>query len=133
MMQARYFLAVLIGASIMGGCGSKEVSTTQVDMSQVDTEEFVHMVARSGDLNKLQELLQTNPNLAYARSMRNRNLLHTAAASGQDQVVSYLLQMGFNPNEPDDQDSYAIEMALEAGHTSTVRLLQQSLGGGGAQ
>jgi len=113
--------------SILSSCGGGEtVQEVRLERSHLPPNELIHLMAATGDLDSLKSLLQEDPRLIHATTVRNRNLLHTAALNGQNRVVQFLLEQGGNPNIPDDQDSFPAELALSEGHTSTQRLLQEA-------
>lgn len=110
------------------GCGGASVGTSdEVDYSQIPSQEYVHVLAASGSLDSLKTLLEQNPDMINARSVRNRNLLHTAALAGQDEVVKFLLEKGLSPKEPDDLGSYANELASNEGHPTTAKIIMDAM------
>lgn len=123
-------MGLLAAVALLAGCGGSGagggVSTGDLDVSQLPPEEAVHLYAATGNLQALQAALQENPQLAYARSIRNRNLLHTAAENGQKNIVAYLLENGMNPNEPDDQGAYPSELAAAEGHTDVAKMISEA-------
>lgn len=127
-------VGVILAMSLVAGCGGGARDTDAVgtvDVSQLPPNEAVHVLAAEGDLKGLQEALQSNPQLANARSIRNRTLLHTAAEHGQAAVVEYLLANGMNPNEPDDQGAYPNELAAAEGHDAVAKMLSGAAASGG--
>jgi ankyrin repeat protein len=127
-------VGVVLALPLVAGCGGRSGGGDTVgtmDLSQLPPHEAVHVMAAEGDLKGLQEALQSNPQLANARSIRNRTLLHTAAEHGQAAVVEYLLANGMNPNEPDDQGAYPNELAAAEGHDAVAKMLSGAAASGG--
>lgn len=128
------FATVFCLIGLLAGCnsGGGGTPTETVDMSKLPANEAVHVLAATGDLEQLKSFLQQYPDLKNARSIRNRNLLHTAAENGQSNVVQYLLEQGFNPNEQDDQGAYPHELASAEGHTGVAQMLADAVSRSGS-
>lgn len=129
-------VGILLAVPLLAGCGGSGAGggepAGELDVSKLPPQEAVHLMAAKGDLEGLQAALQENPQLGNARSIRNRNLLHTAAENGQKNVVAFLLENGMNPNEPDDQGAYANELAAAEGHTEVAKMISEASAGAGA-
>jgi ankyrin repeat protein len=58
----------------------------------------IHDAAKSGDLEKVKELLKDNPDLVASKDNYGATPLHWAALTGQYEVVGFLLNNNANVN-----------------------------------
>jgi ankyrin repeat protein len=114
--------------SLIGfGCGGEaEVEEAPIDYGNLPPVDLVNQLASTGDLENLQKVLTKAPELLNAPSPSRGTLLHSAAANGQDDVVRFLLEQGLSPQIPDDQAQYPSETALNNGHSSTAKILNEA-------
>ena len=88
--------------------------------------------AQAGDLNEAKRLLVESPAVVHARSTsKGYTALHFAAMGGAIPVVEWLLEQGFDVEEPSRATATApggvtpLAVALEYKRFTTVRRLQQ--------
>ena len=86
--------------------------------------------ARNGDVAKLAELLDANPDKLYVRDKPYEwTLLHAAAHNGRLAAVNFLLDRGLDVNAREKGDNtYPIHWAAAAGHVDVVRRLADAGG-----
>lgn len=73
-----------------------------------------------GDSKKLKEM--DKKNLMKCRKI-GRSPLHEACFQGEIEIVQYLLDLGFDPNEEDDNGNLPIHLAFCNGNVDIVKLL----------
>ena len=78
-------------------------------------EDIVEAVTR-GDLARVKELVEKNPELAKARTPRSATLLHVAARLDNDAIATYLIEKGADVNAVQDDSRTPL---LEAGILKT--------------
>lgn len=68
---------------------------------------------RNGDLTKVKELIENEPQLTNARNTRNSTLLHVAADINNEEIVKYLLEMKADPNAKNNNNFTPLFYAKE--------------------
>ncbi|TFG77055.1 MAG: MBL fold metallo-hydrolase, partial [Chrysiogenales bacterium] len=86
------------------------------------TEEIKNVV-QSGDLPRLQALVEKNPELLKFRDSQGRTLLHGAAAAGQLEMARWLIERGAEVDARTLQLSTPLMHAALSGKADMVRLL----------
>ena len=113
---------------------SAVVARTAAELSrQMDTlDKRFLKAAQAGDLNEAKRLLVESPAVVHARSTsKGYTALHFAAMGGAIPVVEWLLEQGFDVEEPSRATATApggvtpLAVALEYKRFTTVRRLQQ--------
>lgn len=77
-----------------------------------------------GQLEAVEKLLRTDPNLVNVRDAKNLKPLHVAASRGQDKVARLLLDVGADVNGPREGDEWTpLVFASYRGHLNVVKVL----------
>jgi len=83
----------------------------------------VYRALAAGDLGTLQELHAEGTDLGVVFSKR-RTAMHIAALGGDDALLAWLLEQGYDPNPPDDESSRKpLHLAALHGHAEAARTL----------
>lgn len=85
--------------------------------------EEIHDAAQQGDLAKIKELLEKNPELLEARSENEKTPLHFAAQGGHKEIVELLLAKGADVNAKNSAMETPLHYAAALGHKEVVDLL----------
>lgn len=87
-----------------------------VKLGQLHTIRFLHYF-EAIDLSKICDI------------KRGRiSLMHIAAAKGHNEIVEFLLEIGFNINDSNnDFKKTPLDMAIEGGHASTIKLIIKNI------
>lgn len=85
--------------------------------------EEIHDAAQQGDLAKIKELLEKNPDLLEARSESEKTPLHYAAQGGHKEIVELLLAKGADVNAKNSAMETPLHYAAALGHKEVVDLL----------
>ncbi len=83
----------------------------------------VHEAARAGDLEKLAELVGSDPSLVDARDEEDHTPLHTAAMMGRMDAVLFLLENGADADARNTADQSPLLYAAYRGHADIVDTL----------
>ena len=86
----------------------------------------IHDAARSGDLQKVQELLDKDPSLVGSRDDLSWTPLHYAAAYGYRGLAQLLLAKKADVNARDDLGGTPLHLAAVNGNKGMVELLLES-------
>ncbi|KAK9090189.1 hypothetical protein Sjap_023366 [Stephania japonica] len=87
----------------------------------------VHAAARGGNLESLKELLKDCSNILVYRDLEGSTVLHSAAGSGQVEVVKDLIASFDIITSKDNQGNTALHVAAYFGHSAVVEALVISL------
>ena len=85
--------------------------------------EEIFKAAAEGDLAKVRELVEKNPELVNARDEEKSTLLHGAAAAGHIDIVKYLLSKGADINARNNANQNPLLYAAFHGKAAVVSLL----------
>ncbi|GAV58061.1 LOW QUALITY PROTEIN: Ank_2 domain-containing protein, partial [Cephalotus follicularis] len=83
----------------------------------------LHAAARSGELEAVESILNSNPLAINSRDKHSRTPLHLAAWARQTEVVSYLCNHKADVGAAAIDDMGAIHFAAQKGHLEVVRML----------
>jgi len=89
----------------------------------MDTNSKVIAAAGSGELDKLQKLIEKDGANVNAQGNLNRTALHTAAMQGKMEIVMYLCEKGANKNMISNSGETPLHLATMNGHISVVEYL----------
>jgi ankyrin repeat protein len=125
-------VAGCLSVTVCTGCGSSRVADTigedqqGPDVSTLTNEELVFRYTSTGDADKLEAILSTNPELANVRDPGDyRTPLHVAAATGNEKTVKVLLDHGADPNARDDNNETPADAARQQAHLELSRELDK--------
>ena len=120
-----YVLAVFCTGALVAGCGGGSSMDVQAPTGKANQspEEKAFRAAGEGDLAAVKTAVGANAELLKARAFGGATLLHTAAADGQNAVVTYLLEQGANPKAVDENNATPIDSALGALHKDTAKII----------
>ena len=105
--------------ALAAGC-----ATSGRDVPDAPDVVAIQQTARSGDLSRLQRLLEDDPTLANAaRNRDHKTPLHWAAYFGHTQAVTLLLEYGAQIDAKDSFGIVPLREAAYAGHTEIVKIL----------
>ena len=88
-------------------------------------KKLFHLVSNN-ELEKLQELLDTNIHDVNSCDDKQRTCLHIASARGNLEIVRLLLAFGANPNIRDCVSNLPIHLAIISSHVPVVTLLLEA-------
>jgi ankyrin repeat protein len=116
--------AALLDVAREYGFSSWRALKTHIDGRQTKhVAEFVD-ACRTGDTERVRQLIAADSDLIHARDAHGSTALHAAAARGQVETVRLLLQHGADPNARDRGDNASpLHFAAGGGHAGTVRAL----------
>jgi ankyrin repeat protein len=80
--------------------------------------------AKSGDLEKVKGLLETDPALVHARDKDGSTPLHCAAWKGHQQVVELLLKAGADVNAQNTNDHWGTTPLHAAAHANQAAIAE---------
>ncbi|GAV61219.1 LOW QUALITY PROTEIN: Ank_2 domain-containing protein, partial [Cephalotus follicularis] len=83
----------------------------------------LHAAARSGELEAVESILNSDPLAVNSRDKHSRTPLHFAAWAEQTEVVSYLCNHKANVGAAAINDMGAIHFAAQKGHLEVIRML----------
>ena len=83
----------------------------------------IHEAAAEGNVERVKELLEANPDLASVADDLGDNPLHCAAGRGQEAVIILLLSHRAEVNAKGAFDETPLHRAARQGHASAVELL----------
>jgi ankyrin repeat protein/tRNA A-37 threonylcarbamoyl transferase component Bud32 len=83
----------------------------------------IHDAAKSGDIDRVKALLQSNPHLISSKTPEGLTPLHEAALYGRKDVVVLLLERKAEINSTDNGGGTALHYAAMNGHKDIVELL----------
>jgi len=83
----------------------------------------IHEAAKSGDLAKVQALIEKTPELALVKDETGRTPLHWACRGVHIEVLKYLVGRGADVNARDDDGITPLHSVASRGHLEAVRIL----------
>jgi ankyrin repeat protein len=109
---------VVVLAIVPSGCSLFKSAT-------YDTAKFqaIHQAAMDGDINKLNEILQTNPKLVNVPDYDGNTTLHLAAMRGHAEAAHFLLDQGANVNATNNVAMTPLHLAAKEGFVDVVKVL----------
>ncbi|MCP4343945.1 MAG: hypothetical protein GY795_00270 [Desulfobacterales bacterium] len=93
------------------------------DKNQVKSWEITRNAVISGDIEKIGQMFEQSPGLAYQESSRGWNLLHFASKNSQEHAVRFLLNAGINANSKTNTGLSPLHFAVQEGNTETAGIL----------
>ncbi|KAJ7900246.1 ankyrin repeat-containing domain protein [Mycena olivaceomarginata] len=110
-----------------GESGGFGTSVSAMARPEDQSDDSLHGLAVSNDLQRLVSLLQKEPGINLnAKDEFGYTPLHLAADRGHSSIVKFLLENGADPTIKDEDDMPAVELAQAAGHEGIVELLNAS-------
>lgn len=85
--------------------------------------EDIHEAARSGDIERLESLLEEDPALIDARDEERHTPLHSAAMAGRLDAVRFLLERGADPDARNTADQSPLLYAAFSNYVAIVEAL----------
>ncbi|XP_043553462.1 60 kDa lysophospholipase-like [Chiloscyllium plagiosum] len=95
------------------------------NIRDVLTPSLACAAAKAGDINALQEILETGGNLS-GEDYDGRTPLHVATHEGHYEVVLYLLKRGATIYTKDQNGNTPLKNAVKRRHTNIIKLLRQT-------
>ena len=91
-------------------------------IGSLSSQEFQE-AAKNGDLNKISQLLQSDPDLLNSRDQQNKTALHFACQNGHIEVVKLLVEKGANVNITDYDFKSPLLWAASEGYREILDIL----------
>ncbi|CEL52223.1 Acyl-CoA-binding domain-containing protein 1 OS=Arabidopsis thaliana GN=ACBP1 PE=1 SV=2 [Rhizoctonia solani AG-1 IB] len=110
-----------------GGGGGMWVSVSVPVAPDTGGEDSVHGYAVSGNLERLRDYLDKQPEQLNSRDEFEYTPLHLATDRGHLEVVRFLLDKGADVTLKDQDGDTSLEIATAAKHQAIVELLQEHL------
>ncbi len=83
----------------------------------------IHEAAIQGDVNKVKEIIQKEPDEVHAKDTQGRTALHRAAQKGNIEMVEFLIASGADMNAKDDNGRTPLIYALDFNNFDIANLL----------
>lgn len=84
----------------------------------------IHEAAKSGDAEKLRQLLDKDPSLLYVKDEQGKTPLHWATGRGQTQIIEILLnEYKVDVNVRNDNEGTALHVAASQAQPEAARIL----------
>ena len=83
---------------------------------------------RNGDLAKVKEMVEADPQLAVSKIDRNNTPLHIAARNNQLEIAKYLVVKGADVNAVSKYQGTPLDLAIEAGNKEIIGYLESTGG-----
>lgn len=83
----------------------------------------IHTAAKNGNLDKVRELISSNPQLLNEKDNKGNTPLHSAVSKGRNDVIDYLLNKGANPEIKNNNGLTPIFQALDLSRSGSVNKL----------
>jgi ankyrin repeat protein len=136
---ARLFVCSLIiacvGVTVAGCSGGTEIgavgSGPDANSANASPAEKMIQAAGKGDLKAMESLLGSDPEFVNTVGMMGMTPLHVAAAGGQNEAVTFLLENGADPFVEDDNGSTPDNTANVEGHPDTAKIIQDWIAANG--
>ena len=96
-------------------------------------EQRVFELIRQGDLAKVKELANSNPEILTIPEAGGMTVLHVAAAEGKADIAQFLIESGCDASAPDDFGQTPIDIAKTGGQTDVLKVLEAGAAAAGAQ
>ncbi|ELU44492.1 mRNA transport regulator [Rhizoctonia solani AG-1 IA] len=110
-----------------GGGGGMWVSVSVPVAPDTSGENSVHGYAVNGNIERLREFLDKQPELVNSRDEFEYTPLHLATDRGHPEVVRLLLDRGADIALKDQDGDTSLEIAIAAKHQAIVEILQEHL------
>jgi ankyrin repeat protein len=123
------FASLIVLLSV--GCSKKSDSTDngtpQSDATATSTP--LHDAVRTGDIEKVRDLLKADANAVHSKDGAGMTPLHVAAAVGNAEITQLLLEHKADINAVDAKRYTPFNLAFNAGHKDVVAILWKAGGG----
>ncbi|KAJ4486018.1 ankyrin repeat-containing domain protein [Lentinula aciculospora] len=107
-----------------GGGGGMGVSVSSIAAPEIQTDNTLHGLAITGDLNKLETLVSLDSEVDInALDEFGYTPLHLACDRGSVETVRFLLSKGADTSIKDPDEMTPLQLAQTAGHEGIVELL----------
>ncbi len=124
----RVALVLLLTGTVLG-CGSREASDED-SANMVVAEHPLHEAIRSGDLDKVKELLASDPEALHrGDGALGETPLHQAAASDEVEIAEFLIESGADVNAMDNRRVTPLTTAIDADASAEMIDLIKAHGG----
>jgi ankyrin repeat protein len=102
------------------------MSTSTYDPTGADllSTQPIFNAAYTGDMEALQEILNTNPNALTDRDSKGYQAIHYAARNGQGDVIKFLVSQGVPIDTESDDKHRAVHLAAAFGKVALLELLK---------
>ena len=127
-----------VNGNRMTGKWSRPVETRPINLTRAaipkitgtlptaaSTHDTIHDAAANGDLAEIRKLLNTDPDLVFAKDNKGETPLHTAAYTDHKDVVEFLLANRAEVNPKDNNGLTPLGLASLYGYQDVVELLRQ--------
>lgn len=85
--------------------------------------EEIHEAAKSGDVRKVVELIEKDPNIMYVKDEEGKTALHWATGRGQLEVIKVLIRYKVNINVKNDMGGTPLHVAASQAQPEALKIL----------
>ena len=117
-------VALFVGNNSDGAFANLRITPTTEPGPAPQSTQTIFQAAGSGNLPRVQALVEGDANVVWARSESGLTPLHYAARFNQVGVAEYLLEQGADPNAAARHAGTPLDLAAEAGSTDLAKLLE---------
>ena len=120
-------------AATAPGCDRSKADAVKptFTVDELPPEQRVFELIRMGDLAKVKELANSNPEILTIPETGGMTVLHVAAAEGKADIAQFLVESGCDVTAPDDFGQTPIDIAKTGGQTAVLNVLQGGAAAGG--
>ncbi len=117
-------VALFVGNNSDGAFANLRITPTSSPGPAPQSTQTIFQAAGSGNLARVQALVEGNANVVRAGNESGLTPLHYAARFNQVRVAEYLLEQGADPNAVARHAGTPLDLAAEAGSTDAAKLLE---------